>query len=98
MPEPGFERPGSGHMMPWGRTDKDYKTPRLGNWETQRLRDSEKIALCGIIGHRPLQSHYPIDFDSKLNQQMGHLIPLSADPVMLGQLFTNRTLKLAHGT
>ena len=37
----------------------------------------EKIALCGIIGHGPLQGRCPIDYDSKPNQQMGQRVPLT---------------------
>ena len=32
-----------------------------GDSETRRPGDSEKIALCGIIGHRPLWGRCPID-------------------------------------
>ena len=33
--------------------------------ETRRPGDPEKIALCGIIGHRPLRGRCPIDRYSK---------------------------------
>ena len=39
--------------------------------------DPEKIALCGIMGQRPLWGRCPIDHYSKPNQRMGQRVPLT---------------------
>ena len=64
---PGLERPKLSHGMLGEGTDGQ----RLKDPETRRPGDPEKIALCGIISHRPLRGRCTIDFYFKLNQRMG---------------------------
>ena len=63
----------------WASLGLGWASPGLtwawgGGW---RPGDSEKIALCGIIGQRPLWGRCPINYYSKPNQRMGQRVPLT---------------------
>ena len=56
---------------------------QIDRWmDGQKDGDLEKIALCRIIGHGPLQGRCPINFDSKPNQQMGQWVLRLLEDVM----------------